>query len=170
MWKAFEELEQLGWVRGRRPKMIAVQSSGCAPVSRAFHAGEQASTFWEGAHTFASGLRVPKPYADALVLDIVRASGGVVLDFSDEEILHLLLGWARQEGMLLSPEGAAATAAYEHLLETGFLKKEDRVVLFNTGAGLKYTYMTAEAMGLHRPEGELALPGRMAMGGIITPH
>ncbi len=170
MWKAFEELEQLGWVRGRRPKMIAVQSSGCAPVSRAFHAGEQASTFWEGAHTFASGLRVPKPYADALVLDIVRASEGVVLDFSDEEILHSLLGWARHEGMLLSPEGAAATAGYEHLLETGFLKKQDRVVLFNTGAGLKYTDMTADAMGLHRPEGELALPGRMAVGGIITPQ
>ncbi len=167
MWKAFDELEQLGWVRGRRPKMIAVQSSGCAPVARAFREGEPASKFWDGAATFASGLRVPKPYGDSLVLDIVRRSGGVVLDFPDDEILRSLLDWSKHEGLLLSPEGAAATAAYDHLLASGYLSKTDKVVLFNTGAGLKYTDLTAEQMGLTRPA---KLPERMAVGGIITPQ
>ena len=167
MWKAFEEMEQLGWVTGKRPKMIAVQSSGCAPVARAFRAGEPASTKWEGAATFASGLRVPKPYGDSLILEIARESGGLVLDYPDDEILRSLLDWARHEGLLLSPEGAAATAAYDALLAEGFLKKTDRVVLFNTGAGLKYTDLTAEAMGLKRAS---KLPPRMPVGGIITPQ
>jgi threonine synthase len=167
MWKAFEEMEQLGWVSGKRPKMIAVQSSGCAPVSRAFREGAQASTMWEGAATFASGLRVPKPYGDFMILEAVQASGGVVLDFPDTEILRSLLDWSKHEGLLLSPEGAAATAAYDHLLATGFLTKQDRVVLFNTGAGLKYTDLTAEAMGLKRPA---TLPDSMPVGGIITPQ
>ena len=171
MWKAFDEMEQLGWVTGRRPKMIAVQSSGCAPVARAFARGEAASSFWEGAATFASGLRVPKPYGDSLVLEIVRASEGLVLDYPDEEILRSLLDWARHEGLFLSPEGAAATAAYDHLLASGFLKREDRVVIFNTGGGLKYTDLTAEAMGLKRPGAERKhLPERMPVGGIITPQ
>ena len=171
MWKAFEELEQLGWVTGKRPKMIAVQSSGCAPVSRAFQAGDEASRFWDGAATFASGLRVPKPYGDSIVLDIARSSGGLVLDFPDEEILRSLLDWSQNEGLLLSPEGAAATAAYDHLLATGFLQNEDRVVIFNTGGGLKYTDLIAQQMGLKRPGGELKhLPERMAVGGIITPQ
>ena len=170
MWKAFEEMEQLGWVTGRRPKMIAVQSSGCAPVARAFAAGEQASKMWEGAATFASGLRVPKPYGDSIILEIARESGGLVLDLPDEQILRSLLDWAKHEGLLLSPEGAAATAAYDHLLATGFLKKSDRVVLFNTGAGLKYTDLTADAMGLTRPGTAAKLPARMPVGGIITPQ
>jgi threonine synthase len=152
MWKAFEEMEQLGWVKkGRRPRMIAVQSTGCAPVVRAFEEGANASQMWKDAATFASGLRVPKPYGDAIMLDILRASGGVALALPDEVILASILDWARNEGIFLSPEGAAATAAYDHLLGTGFLKPSDRVVLFNTGAGLKYTDVTAEAMGLKRP-------------------
>jgi threonine synthase len=102
-----------------------------------------------------------------MILEAVQASGGVVLDFPDEEILRSLLDWAKQEGLLLSPEGAAATAAYDHLLQTGFLTPSDRVVLFNTGAGLKYTDLTAEAMGLRRPA---TLPARMPVGGIITPQ
>ncbi len=173
MWKAFEEMEQLGWVRGKRPRMIAVQSSGCAPVARAFDAGEAASSFWNGAETFASGLRVPKPYGDYIVLDVVRQSGGLVLDLPDDVILASLLDWAKQEGLLLSPEGAAATAAYDHLLATGFLKPEDRVILFNTGAGLKYTDLIAEAMDLVRPGAavqQAKLPDRMPVGGIITPQ
>ena len=171
MWKAFDEMEQLGWVTGRRPKMIAVQSSGCAPVARAFATGEPASKFWEGAATFASGLRVPKPYGDSIVLDIVRASEGLVLDYPDEEILRSLLDWARHEGLLLSPEGAAATAAYDHLLASGFLKREDRVVIFNTGGGLKYTDLIAEAMGIERSGVDRKhLPERMPVGGIITPQ
>jgi threonine synthase len=152
MWKAFGELEQLGWVRpGKKPRMIAVQSTGCAPVVRAFEAGAAVSQMWENAATFAAGLRVPKPYGDAIMLEILRDSGGVALALSDVEILASLKDWARNEGIFLSPEGAAATAAYDHLFATGFLKREDRVVLFNTGAGLKYTDVTAEAMGLQRP-------------------
>jgi threonine synthase len=149
MWKAFEELEQLGWVKpGKRPRMIAVQSSGCAPVARAFDAGSQASQMWQDAATFASGLRVPKPYGDYIILEILRASHGMALAVSDEDILASIRDWARNEGIFLSPEGAAATAAYDHLLGTGDLKPSDRVVLFNTGAGLKYTDVTGAAMGL----------------------
>ena len=152
MWKAFAELEELGWVRpGKKPRMIAVQSTGCAPVARAFEEGAESSQMWRNAATFAAGLRVPKPYGDAIMLEILRASGGVALALPDAQILASLKDWARREGIFLSPEGAAATAAYDHLLATGFLKKEDRVVLFNTGAGLKYTDVTAEAMGLQRP-------------------
>jgi threonine synthase len=97
---------------------------------------------WEGAHRFAAGLRVPKPYGDSIMLEILRESGGVALALPDEQILSSLKDWARNEGAFLSPKGATATAAYDHLLETGFLKPEDRVVLFNTGAGLKYTDVT----------------------------
>jgi threonine synthase len=152
MWKAFAELEELGWVAPRkRPKMIAVQSAGCAPVTRAFEQHEKVSEMWESAATFASGLRVPKPYGDYIMLEILQESDGVALAFTDEEILASLRDWATNEGIFLSPEGAAATAAYDHLLKTGFLKPEDRVVLFNTGAGLKYTDVTAEAAGIQMP-------------------
>jgi len=152
MWKAFAELEELGWVRpGKRPRMIAVQSAGCAPVAKAFEQGAKASEMWENAATFASGLRVPKPYGDAIMLEILRESGGVALGIPDDKILDSLRDWAKNEGLFLSPEGAAATAAYDRLLESGFLKPSDRVVLFNTGSGLKYTDVTAEAMGLQLP-------------------
>jgi len=152
MWKAFAELEELGWVKpGKRPRMIAVQSSGCAPMVKAFDAGAQVSEMWPNAATFASGLRVPKPYGDSIMLEILRESEGVALGIPDAEILASLLDWAKNEGIFLSPEGAAATAAYDRLLASGYLKPGDRVVLFNTGAGLKYTDVTAEAMGLKRP-------------------
>jgi threonine synthase len=156
MWKAFEELEQLGWVAAgtrplKRPKMIAVQAAGCAPVARAFNEGASASQMWPDGATFASGLRVPKPYADRIILDVVRTSGGVAMTVTDDEILASILDWARNEGVFLSPEGASATAAYDKLLASGFLKPSDRVVLFNTGAGLKYSDVTAAAMKLERP-------------------
>ncbi len=186
MWKAFEEMEALGWVQGRRPKMIAVQASGCAPVARAYREGEQASQMWPQAATFASGLRVPKPYGDSLILDIVRKSGGVAVDYPDERILASLLDWSRQEGLLLSPEGAAGTAAYDELLASGGLSPDDKVVIFNTGAGLKYADVIAAGMGLvfppplpAPPEVEhalekdrrgLTLPARHKAGGIITPQ
>ncbi|MBX6359205.1 MAG: threonine synthase [Acidobacterium ailaaui] len=169
MWKAFEEMEQLGWVRGKRPKMIAVQASGCAPVSRAFQQGAKTSQMFENASTFASGLRVPKPYGDFMILDIVRSSGGTVVDLPDEKILASLLDWSRHEGLLLSPEGAAATAAYDFLIETGFLRPDDRVVIFNTGSGLKYVDLIADAMGIRRNEVK-TLPQRTPVGGIITPQ
>jgi threonine synthase len=149
MWKAFEEMEQLGWVRpGKRPKMIAVQSSGCAPVARAFDEGKPVSEMWQNAATFAAGLRVPKPYGDSIILEICRSSGGVCLALTDETIFASLLDWSKHEGILLSPEGAAATAAYDHLLASGYLKPTDRCVLFNTGAGLKYTDVIAEKLGI----------------------
>jgi threonine synthase len=149
MWKAFEEMEQLGWVRpGKRPKMIAVQASGCAPVARAFDEGKPVSEMWQNAATFAAGLRVPKPYGDSIILDICRSSGGVCLALPDETIFASLLDWSKHEGILLSPEGAAATAAYDHLLASGYLKPADRCVLFNTGAGLKYTDVIAEKLGI----------------------
>src|SRR5580698_5702290 len=169
MWKAFEEMEQLGWVTGKRPKMIAIQASGCAPVARAYKEGADVSKMFENAATFAAGLRVPKPYGDYIILDIVRQSGGTVVDLPDETILASLLDWSKHEGLLLSPEGAAATAAYDHLIETGFLKPSDRVVIFNTGAGLKYVDMIAEAMGVTRPD-TTNLPERVPVGGIITPQ
>src|SRR5215813_13650468 len=152
MWKAFQELEGLGWVKpGKRPKMIAVQSAGCAPVARAFSEKEKVSQMWQNAETFAAGLRVPKPYGDYIMLEILKESDGVALSFSDEQILASLKDWAKDEGIFLSPEGAASTVAYDHLLKTGYLKPEDKVVLFNTGSGLKYTDVTAEAAGLKRP-------------------
>ncbi len=171
MWKAFEEMEALGWVSGKRPKMYALQSSGCAPIARAYAEHKPASEFFEDAATFASGLRVPKPYADTIILDIVRESGGAALASPDDQILASILDWAKNEGIFLSPEGAAATAAYDALLASGDLKPTDKVVLFNTGAGLKYTDMTAEAMHLKRPqEKKAALPARTPVGGIITPQ
>src|SRR5579863_1049261 len=151
MWKAFGELEELGWVKGKRPRMIAVQAAGCAPIPRAFEQRAQTSEAWKDAATFASGLRVPKAYGDYIILDVLRASGGTALAIPDAEILASLKDWAQNEGIFLSPEGATATAAYDRLLTNGFLKPQDRVVLFNTGAGLKYTDVTAEAMRIQRP-------------------
>ena len=148
MWKAFEELEELGWVTGKRPKMIAIQAAGCAPVARAYEEGEQVSRMWENAATFASGLRVPKPYGDYIILNIVRESQGTVVALSDDQIFASLRDWASAEGLLLSPEGAAATAAYDHLLATGFLQPSDRVVLFNTGSGNKYTDVIGKELGI----------------------
>jgi threonine synthase len=151
MWKAFDEMEELGWVApGRRPRMIAVQASGCAPVARAFDQGQTVSQMWQNASTFASGLRVPKPYGDAIMLDILKVSNGIAMTVTDEEILASILDWARNEGIFLCPEGAAVTVAYDKLIADGTLKPSDRVVLFNTGAGLKYTDVTAEAMQLRR--------------------
>lgn len=160
-------------VSGKRPKMIAVQSSGCAPISRAWKEGANVSQMFENASTFAAGLRVPKPYGDYIILDIVRQSEGTCVDLSEEAILASLLDWSRNEvkvqlrgvetemhnvffsyfsqGLLLCPEGAAATAAYDQLIAQGFLKSTDSVVIFNTGAGLKYTDMIADAMKVCRP-------------------
>jgi threonine synthase len=152
MWKAFEELEQLGWVKpGRRPRMFGVQSSGCAPIVKAFDDGAAASTAWQDPHTAASGLRVPKAYGDYILLDIMRESGGMAVAVSDEDIFTSIKDWAANEGVLLSPEGAAATAAYAQLLSRGVLDPSQRVVLFNTGSGLKYIDVIAGALHLEAP-------------------
>jgi threonine synthase len=166
MWKAFEEMEELGWVSGKRPRMYALQAAGCAPVERAFEEGKAVSEFFKDAATFAAGLRVPKPYGDSIILEIVRESGGKVVASDDAAILASILDWAKEEGIFLSPEGAAATAAYDTLLASGEIKRGERVVLFNTGAGLKYVDMTADAMHLRRPG---SLPTSLPVGGIITP-
>lgn len=167
MWKAFEEMEALGWVSGKRPKMYALQSSGCEPIVKAFEESKPASEFFPNADTFAAGLRVPKPYGDYIILDILQQSGGKAIASDDATILQSILDYARNEGIFLSPEGAAATAAYDQLLASGELKPTDKVVLFNTGAGLKYTDMTTEAMHLRRPG---TLPTSLPVGGIITPQ
>jgi len=138
MWKAFAEMEALGWIGSRRPKMIAVQAAGCQPVVRAFEQGAARSTFWDNAHTVAAGLRVPKPLGDFLILDAVRASGGTAIAVSDDELLDAGLQLASKEGMFVAPEGAACIAALEKLLASGFLTPRDRVVIYNTGSGLKY--------------------------------
>jgi threonine synthase len=167
MWKAFEEMEQLGWVTGKRPKMYALQAAGCEPIVKAFEEQKPASEFFQNADTFAAGLRVPKPYGDYIILDILAQSGGKAIASDDATILESILDYGRNEGIFLSPEGAAATAAYDQLLKAGELKPTDKVVLFNTGAGLKYTDMTAEAMHLRRPG---TLPTSLPVGGIITPQ
>jgi len=138
MWKAFEEMERLGWIGGRRPKMIAVQAEGCQPVVRAFEENEPRSRFYENAHTVAAGLRVPKPLGDFLVLNAVRQSGGTAIAVSDEAMLEAGAQLAADEGIYAAPEGAACVAALEKLLASGFLKRTDRIVLYNTGSGLKY--------------------------------
>ena len=138
MWKAFEEMEKLGWIGGRRPKMIAVQAEGCQPVVRAFEENEPRSRFYENAHTVAAGLRVPKPLGDFLVLEAVRQSGGTAIAVSDDALLEAGVRLAADEGIYAAPEGAACVAALEKLLASGFLKRTDRIVLYNTGSGLKY--------------------------------
>jgi threonine synthase len=138
MWKAFAELEQLGWISPKRPKMISVQAAGCAPIVRAFQTGERSAPRWEQASTVASGLRVPAAIGDYLILDALRASGGTAIAVSDAELLAATDDLARLEGVYAAPEGAATVAALSKLLEQGVLRPEERIVLFNTGSGLKY--------------------------------
>ncbi len=139
MWKAFEEMETLGWILpGRRPKMISVQAEGCQPIVKAFNDGAERSVFFENAQTVSSGLRVPKPLGDFLILRAIRESGGTAIAISDEEALAAGVELARLEGMFVAPEGAACVAAVRHLLASGFLKSSERIVIYNTGAGLKY--------------------------------
>src|SRR6266446_1320111 len=131
MWKAFEELEQLGFISSQRPKMISVQSAGCAPIVKAWDEGKAAAEMWPHASTLAAGLRVPKPYGDYLILDILKKSGGRALAATDAEILDGTRHWARVEGIFAAPEGAASLAAYQILLASGFFSSEESVVLFN---------------------------------------
>lgn len=138
MWKAFAEMEALGWIGSKRPKMIAVQAEGCQPVVRAFVQGTPRSQFWEGAATVASGLRVPKPLGDFLVLEAVRNSGGTAIAISDAELIDAGIQLAEEEGIFASPEGAACVAAVDHLVQAGFLSRDEEVVIYNTGSGLKY--------------------------------
>jgi threonine synthase len=138
MWKAFAELEAIGFIGSRRPRMVAVQASGCAPMVRAFEAGTEHAPRWEDAHTIASGIRVPQAVGDFLILRAVRESKGFAIAVSDEKISAALNEVAREEGLLLCPEGAATYAAYQQSLADGRVTKNDRVMLFNCATGLKY--------------------------------
>jgi threonine synthase len=139
MWKAFEELEQLGWLNNtKRPRMVSVQAEGCAPVIKAFHAGASFCDFWLGAQTIASGLRVPKSFADRLILADIRASNGTALAVSDSAILEFQKNLAALEGIFAAPEGAATLAALKELVAQKWIEPDERVVIFNTGLGLKY--------------------------------
>ena len=139
MWKAFVELEELGWLENtKRPRMVSVQADGCAPVVKAFQANASSCEFWIGAQTIASGLRVPKSFADHLILKDIYDSKGTAIAVSDESILESQKQLAATEGIFAAPEGAAKLAALKVLIKQGWVQPEERIVLFNTGSGLKY--------------------------------
>jgi threonine synthase len=138
MWKAFDEMEELGWIGPRRPKMIAVQAAGCAPIPRAFAQGSAVSEKWENAQTYALGLRVPKAYADYLILRDVRASDGCAVAVTDDEMREACDEMGAAEGLFVAPEGGATWAAAKKLADEGWLERSSRIVLFNTGTGFKY--------------------------------
>jgi threonine synthase len=144
MWKAFEEMEQLGWIGSKRPKMISVQTTGCAPIVKAFAEKKKESEFWENAHTIASGLRVPKAFADHLILKAIDESNGSAVAVSDEEIVAAVHDIATKEGLFICPEGAATVVALKVLLQENKLAPNESVLLFNTGAGIKYPEVVKE--------------------------
>jgi len=165
MWKAFEEMEQLGWISppgagSKRPRMVAVQALGCAPIVKAWDEGKTTVDAWPNASTIAAGLRVPRPYGDYMVLDILKQSRGTAVAISDHEIKESVLHWARTEGIFAAPEGAASLAAYRKLRANGFLSENDNVVLFNTGTGLKYLDVLNQKK----------TPSSRHIGGIIGPY
>jgi len=165
MWKAFEEMEQLDWLPEKkagkqRPRVIVVQAAGCAPIVKAWDEGKTTVDAWPNASTVAAGLRVPRPYGDYLVLDILKQSLGTAMAVSDHEIKDAVLHWARTEGIFAAPEGAASLAAYRKLRANGSLSENDNVVLFNTGTGLKYLDVIAQK----------ETPAARQIGGIIGPY
>ena len=138
MWKAFHEMLELGWIDCKLPRMVAVQSTGCAPMVKAWQEGSEHAEYWQDAETEASGIRVPAAIGDFLILRTVRESGGFAIAVSDEEIMAARDRIGRQDGLLLCPEGAATYVAWENALAEGLVSKDDRIVLFNTATGLKY--------------------------------
>jgi threonine synthase len=171
MWKAFDEMEELGWIGGERPKMITVQAAGCAPIVKAWEAGKSSadkwvSEMWVGAETFAAGLRVPKAYGDYLILDILEKSHGTAVTATDEEILAAMRHWASVEGVFAAPEGAASLVAYWKLRASGFFGAEDTVVLFNTGSAYKYL----DVIEARERKARVELPATRSIGGIIGPY
>src|SRR6266403_198246 len=146
MWKAFAELEAIGFLGSKRPRMVAVQAAGCAPIVRAFDAGDEHAPRWQDAHTIASGIRVPQAIGDFLILRAVRESGGFAIAVPDDAIAAAIDEVAREEGLLLCPEGGATYAALKQALADGRIRREERVMLFNCATGLKYPLPS-----LHRP-------------------
>jgi len=138
MWKAFDEMEEMGWIGSRRPRMVTVQAAGCAPIVRAFEEGKRFADEFHNAHTTASGLRVPKAIGDFMIIDALRASGGTAVAVTDEELIEATKEIGAAEGIFCAPEGAACLPALRKLMTDGTVKSNDRVVLFNTGSGVKY--------------------------------
>jgi threonine synthase len=138
MWKAFDEMQQMGWIGEKRPRMVSVQSSGCAPIVRAFEQGERFAAEFENAETVASGLRVPKAIGDFLILDALRASNGTAIAVSDEELIKAVGEIGASTGIFCAPEGAACLPALRKLIEQDFVKDGETIVIFNTGSGVKY--------------------------------
>jgi threonine synthase len=164
MWKAFDEMEKLGWIGPERPKMVVVQSEGCAPIVKAWDEGRPNAEFWPNASTLAAGLRVPKAYGDYLILDILKKSAGIALAVTDAEMMDAFRHWARIEGIFAAPEGAASLAAYRKLRARGFFSADDKVVLFNTGSGLKYLDVIEAQKKIVKPSASRQI------GGIIGPY
>jgi threonine synthase len=138
MWKAFDEMERMGWIGGRRPRMVTVQAEGCAPIVKAFAAGATSGADIPNAHTVASGLRVPKAVGDFIMLDILRNSGGTAVSVTDKELIAAVKEIGSAEGLFAAPEGAACLPALKQLLDRGEVDRNERIVLFNTGTGVKY--------------------------------
>jgi threonine synthase len=141
MWKAFDELERLGWIGSRRPRMVVVQAEGCAPMVRAYHEGQEFAAPWQRAHTIADGLCVPAAVGDFLILRALRENGGTAVAVADEEIMTAASLIGRSQGLFVSPEGGASLAAFQRLRAQGWIGDDEKVVLFNTGSGLKYTHL-----------------------------
>ncbi len=138
IWLAFKELIEVGFVEKKNTRMVAVQSSGCAPIVKAFKEEKERAEFWNDAETIAYGLRVPKPFADRLILEIIRESNGIAVEVSDHEIIDTVKRLAKIEGIMFCPEGSTTVVAVEKLVESGIIKNDDIVVIFNTASGLKY--------------------------------
>ena len=173
MWKAFEEMETLGWIGSERPRMITVQAAGCAPIVKAWDEGKQSAEMWPDASTLASGLRVPKPYGDYLILDILKKSKGTAVAATDQEIVEATRHWAKVEGIFAAPEGAACLVAYRKLRANNVFRAEDTVVLFNTGSGLKYLDVLDTSVDRTLPSAkppQAAKPAARQIGGIIGPY
>src|SRR5581483_9839892 len=173
MWKAFEEMEALGWIGSERPKMIVAQAVGCAPIVRAWEEGKAVAGVGDQTPTPAAGLRVPKPYGDYLILDILKKSRGAAVSATDQEIVEATRHWAKKEGIFAAPEGAASLVAYRKLLANGFFNADDIVVLFNTGSGLKYLDVLDTGVARTQSSATAAHGAKSAarqIGGIIGPY
>ena len=140
IWKAFEELENLGWISRKRPRMVSVQSTGCAPIVKAFNEGKKKADPWQNPHTIAAGLNVPHPFADALILRVIEESQGLAVSVSDEDILTAIRELAQGEGIYACPEGAATYAAFQKLMTSGSIDRDETTLIINTGSGLMYPY------------------------------
>jgi threonine synthase len=153
MWKAFQEMAELGWIGSKRPRMVSVQPSGCAPIVKAFAEGRETAEAWQNAKTVASGLRVPQAVADFLILRALRASNGTAMAVSDEDMLREIPRIGRAEGIFFCPEGAASVAALRRLTQNGWIKPTDEVLIFNTASGLKYLDVFQSAAVTQRAAG-----------------